>query len=126
MNRITILTEFKNELVQFFDNLISMFPNMGEFVAIRIFLKDQIPITEIMNIFIQYINKDDGIIKRMIKEKNERFFLEHNIFDIFGKSKVNIIKELWITGELDNDEKEMVWKWIKLFVYRSECYVKSA
>ena len=50
MNRVEILTLFKEKLIQFFDALIEQFPNEGDFVMIRVMLP-QIPIEDIMKTF---------------------------------------------------------------------------
>ncbi len=124
MSEIQILTEFKNGLITFFDELIEQFPCEGDLVMIRIFLKDQINITDVINIFTNVINKDDQKLKKMIKERNENFFLENNIFESFSKNKVLHFKKLWRSGALDADDKKVVWKWIDSFVFLSDKYNK--
>jgi hypothetical protein len=124
MSEIQILTEFKNGLITFFDELIEQFPCEGDLVMIRIFLKDQINITDVINIFTNIINKDEQKLKKMIKERNEHFFLENNIFESFSKNKVLHFKKLWRSGALDADDKKVVWKWIDSFVFLSDKYNK--
>lgn len=124
MSEIQILTEFKNGLITFFDELIEQFPYEGDLVMIRIFLKDQINITDVMIIFTNVINKDEQKLKKMIKDRNENFFLENNIFDSFSKNKVLHFKKLWRSGALDSDDKKVVWKWIDSFVFLSDKYNK--
>lgn len=119
-----ILTEFKNGLITFFDELIDVFPSEGDLVMIRIFLKDQIPIEDVINIFNNIINKDDQKFKNMIKERNENFFLESNIFDSISKTKVLHFKKLWRSGILDKEDKQTIWKWVESFVYLGEKYMK--
>ena len=119
-----ILTEFKNGLITFFDELIDVFPSEGDLVMIRIFLKDQIPIEDVINIFNNVINKDDQKFKNMIKERNENFFLESNIFDSISKTKVLHFKKLWRSGVLDKEDKQTIWKWVDSFVYLGEKYMK--
>ena len=62
-----ILLQFKNELITFFDELIDIFPSEGDLVMIRIFLKDQIPIEDVMIIFNNIVNKEEQKFKNMIK-----------------------------------------------------------
>ena len=90
-----------------------------------IFLKDQISIEEVINIFNNIINRDNQKFKKMIKERNERFFLDSNIFDEISKTKVVHFKKLWRSDVLDKDDKEIIWKWIDSFVFLSEKYIKS-
>ncbi len=125
MSETLILQEFKNNLITFFDELIDQFPTEADLVIIRIFLKDQIPIDEVINIFINTINKDGQRFKKMIKDRNENFFLESNIFDSISKTKVVHFKKLWRSNSLDDDDKKIIWKWIDSFVYLGEKYVKS-
>jgi hypothetical protein len=125
MSETLILQEFKNNLITFFDELIDQFPTEADLVIIRIFLKDQIPIEEVINIFINTINKDGQRFKKMIKDRNENFFLESNIFDSISKTKVVHFKKLWRSNSLDDDDKKIIWKWIDSFVYLGEKYIKS-
>jgi hypothetical protein len=125
MSETLILQEFKNNLITFFDELIDQFPTEADLVIIRIFLKDQIPIEEVINIFINTINKDGQRFKKMIKDRNENFFLESNIFDSISKTKVVHFKKLWRSDSLDDDDKKIIWKWIDSFVYLGEKYIKS-
>jgi hypothetical protein len=124
MSEVLILQEFKNNLISFFDELIDLFPTEPDLVIIRIFLKDQIPIEEVINIFNNTINMDNQKFKKMIKDRNELFFLESNIFDSISKTKVVHFKKLWRSDQLDDDNKDVIWKWIDSFVYLGEKYAK--
>lgn len=124
MSEIEILTEFKTGLISFFDELIDVFPTEGDLIMIRIFLKDQISIVDVINIFINSLNKDDQKFKKMIKDRNESFFLETSIFDSISKSKSVHFKKLWRSGRLEDDDKDIIWKWIDSFVYLADKYIK--
>lgn len=120
-----VLQEFKNGLISFFDELIDQFPKEGDLIMIRIFLKDQIPIEEVINTFNNSINKDNNKLRKMIKERNELFFLENNVFDeSVSKNKILHFKKLWRSGRLDDEDKQVVWKWIDSFVYLGDKYLK--
>ena len=88
MSEIEVLTEFKKQLILFFDELISQFPLEGDLVVIRLYFSNQIPMQNVINIFNHKINTNDQELRKMVKERNESFFLEHNIFDNLGKEKV--------------------------------------
>ena len=124
MSETLILQEFKNNLITFFDELIDQFPTEADLVIIRIFLKDQIAIATVINIFNNTINKDGQKFKKMIKDRNENFFLETNIFDSISKTKIVHFKKLWRSNSLDDDDKQIIWKWIDSFVYLGEKYIK--
>lgn len=124
MSENDVLREFKKSIIAFIDELITQFPNEGDLVIARIFLNDQIPIRDVMLIFNQKINQDNGKLRQMIKDRNEAFFLEHDIFDFVGKNKANHFKRLWRSGQLDDDDKHVVWKWIDSFVYLADRFIK--
>jgi len=124
-SNIEILKEFKNSLIAFFDELIDQFPEEGDLIIVRIFLKDQMPIENVMNIFINNLNKDEQKLRKMVKDRNEIFFLENNVFDTVNKNKVLHFKKLWRSGRLDDDDKKVVWKWIDSFIFLSDKYIKE-
>ena len=120
-----IENQFKNALISFLDELISQFPQEGDLVIFRIFLKDRMPITNILNFFVHKIVP----LKQMIVDRNEDFFMNHcNLFDAINpdkKDKLNHFKKLWRSGSLDDDDKRVVWEWFDSFVFLSEKYQKS-
>lgn len=121
MSEIKILMEFKNSLITFIDELISQFPEEGDLVIIRIFLKDQVPIADVMNHIIHMILP----LKQLVVSKDESFFLDNNVlFSALNSGKVNHFKKLWRSGRLDNEDKNVVWKWMTSFIYLAEKYQK--
>lgn len=121
MSEIKILNEFKKSLITFIDELITQFPEEGDLVIIRIFLNDQVPIPDVMNHVIHMILP----LKQLVVSKDEKFFLENNVlFSALNSGKVNHFKKLWRSGRLDNDDKDVVWKWMTSFVFLAEKYQK--
>jgi hypothetical protein len=121
-NTISILKNFKNNLITFLDELINQFPQESDLIIARIFLKDQIPILDIMN----YVCFKLIPLKHLVKNRDEHFFLDNNIlFDNFQKNKVNHFKKLWRSGLLDTEDKEIIFKWFDTFLYLAEKYQKS-
>ena len=127
MSAEDILQEFKNQLVNFFDELINQFPSEGDLVVIRLFLSNQIPIRDVMNHFNYQLNKENKLFKTMIKNRDEQFFLENNLFDLKGsnRDKMSHFKRLWRSGVLDDEDKEVMWRWVDSFVYLSDKYAKA-
>ena len=105
-----IENQFKASLISFLDELISQFPLEGDILMFRIFLKDRIPITHILNFFVHKILP----LKQMIIDRNEDFFLNHcNLFDAIKpnkKDKLNHFKKLWRSESLYDDDQKVVWK----------------
>ena len=124
MSENEVLIEFKTQLVSFFDELISQVPQEGDLVVLRLFVTNQMPIQTIMNIFIQKINTNDQELRKMVKDRNECFFLEHTIFENVCKEKIIRFKKLWRSG-LDMEDKEVIWNWIDAFIYLGDKYTKS-
>lgn len=125
MSEFEVLKEFKKNLISFFDEMIDIFPHEGDLVMLRIFLNDQMPIADVMLKFINSINKDDNKIRKMIKERNELFFLENNIFgDGVSTTKVLHFKKLWRSGVLDEEDKKQMFRWCDSFIYLADKYIK--
>lgn len=116
-----ILTEFKNALIQFLDEMILSFPHEGDLIVSRIFIKDQFPIEIIMNFFVSSLLPH----KEMVVRRDEKFFLENDVMfkGLHNEDKVNHFKRLWTSPHLDSDEKEIIFKWFDLFLGFAEKYV---
>ena len=116
---IQILDKFHKYLVLFFDELIEMFPNEKEFIILRILVKDQIPSTQIMTYFV-YVYNDEEIMLS-IQKRDDQFFLENILFKKFSKSE--IFKNLW-ENNLDQENKDMIWKWVDAFMKMTKSYIE--
>ena len=122
MSKIQILIDFKNSLVNFLDELIEQFPEEGDLVVARIFLNDQVPIEQIMNVVITKLLP----LKDMVKRKDEDFFINNNVlFEQINKDKVNRFKILWRSDRLDNEDRLVIWRWYELFISLAEKYQKA-
>lgn len=122
MSKIQILIDFKNSLVNFLDELIEQFPEEGDLVVARIFLNDQVPIEQIMNVVISKLLP----LKDMVKRKDEDFFINNNVlFEQINKDKVNRFKILWRSDRLDNEDRLVIWRWYELFISLAEKYQKA-
>ena len=120
---LDILREFKNNIVIFLDELIDQFPQETNLIIARLFIKDRIPIEDVINNFIQNVLP----LKEIISIRDEKFFLETNvsIFQGLDKSSVNHFKTLWKSNTLDSDDKDVIWQWIDTFIILSEKYQRS-
>lgn len=125
MSEIEVLSEFKTQLIAFFDELIGQFPQEGDLVIVRLFLANQIPIQDAMNTFNHRINKNNQELRKMVKERNDSFFLEHSLFDNLGKEKISHFKKLWRSGRLDEEDKLVIWNWVDAFIYLGDKYIKA-
>jgi hypothetical protein len=127
MHEIEVLNEFKKQLLLFLDELITQFPLEGDLVVFRLFIANQIPIKDVLDAITLKINKDGGKLRKMAKEKNEYFFLNDNIFELednVDKKKINHFKKLWLSNDLDYEDKNVIWQWMETFIYLSDKYSK--
>ena len=127
-SELEILIQLKTQLVSFIDELIETFPSEPDFVIFRIFINDQIPIVDIM----EYIVNRLCPLQDMVKNRDESFFLNYNIlFDKFdnkkNNEKVNHFKRLWLSKNIDKEDKEILWQWFASFIMLGNKYkeVKS-
>lgn len=123
-NEIQIINQFKNGLISFLDELINQFPMEADLVIFRIFLKDRVPIIDVLNYFVRCMLP----LKDMVKNRDEDFFLNKcNLFESFdnnnnNRNKVNKFKKLWRSPSLDTDDKKVVWEWFDSFIFLAEKY----
>lgn len=123
---IKILTKFKEGLVSFFDELIEQFPTEGDLILARVFINDQTPIKDVMEEFNFRITRNDNQLRKMVKTRNEKFFLDYSVFSELGnegENKANHFKRIWLSERLDDEDKEAIWNWIDLFVGLADRYV---
>lgn len=130
-NTTQVLIQFKNALTTFLDELINQFPEDGDLIMFRIFIKDRIPILDVMNLFIRNLLPK----KKMILDKNEDYFLNYcNLLEMGkenenkskeNKNKVNKFKKIWRSERLDKEDKMVIWKWFESFIYLAEKYQKN-
>ena len=117
--RLDYLKLFKKNLIDFFDEIIEQFPNDPDFIMTRIFIKDKMPIEEVMNGFlINFVPNE-----HLVDEKNDEKIIQ--LISSFGleipENKINKMVKLWKT-ELDEDDREVMWSLLKTFTTISKKY----
>jgi len=120
--KIMLIKEFKTQLVTFLDELIDQFPNEGDLILIRIFIKDQIPMADVLGRY----QRDILPYEHKVKNRDEKFFLEHELLYAktpIGSEKVNHFKELWTKNIIDKNDKDTVWRWMDVFNLIARKYV---
>jgi hypothetical protein len=115
-----LLQVLKTQLLLFFDELIHILPNEQDFIVIRFFIKDQVPISDVMD----YIVKKLVPLESYVLNKDERFFLEHQVLfeDLRDQNtKVSYFKTMWENSQ-DEENKEVIWNWFKYFIQVGKKY----
>ena len=122
--KMEVLQEFKSQLIIFFDELIESFPMEGDLVVARLFIANQVPIVDLMNDFNHHINKNEGRLRKMIKERREDFFLKETLFTRH-KESLDHFKKLWRSTNMDDEDKDIIWKWVDTFIFLGDKYSKA-
>ena len=126
MSTLQILKEFQTQVIAFFDELIAQFPNEGDLVVMRLFISTQLPIEDTINKFIHELAKNNGEKRQAVKDRNESFFLSFEATNASAeKYKLNHFKKLCRSGQLDNEDKRVIWQWMDTFIFLADKYIKS-
>ena len=123
-NKLILMQKFRDQLVTFLDEIIDQFPTECDFVLIRMFIKDQIPVHDILGRFI----RDILPLKEHVEKREETFFLNNTLLYTGGNisdEKINHFQELWQSDKLDTDDRETIWTWMECFIKISDCYFKK-
>ena len=123
-NKLILMQKFRDQLVTFLDEIIDQFPTECDFVLIRMFIKDQIPVHDILGRFI----RDILPLKEHVEKREETFFLNNTLLYTGGNisdEKINHFQELWQSDKLDTDDRETIWTWMECFIKISDCYFKE-
>ena len=117
-NLVKLQYKFKDLLNQFVEQLIELFPLEGDLVVLQVLMAQQSA-----GVIISHIVKKVLPYKDQIKQRDEKFFIESDgIFNDLVKSDVNHFKQLWMSPDMADDDKEAIWQWIDVFVVLSEKY----
>lgn len=117
--KFDLLVKFKNTLVSFIDEIIEQFPRDSDLIICRIYIKDQIPVASLIDLFIKYFLPQ----KQSIVNKDEEFFL-NGTKDFFQdlNIKTNIFQKIWLSDVLDNEDRDIIWEWVNSIVSIVEKY----
>lgn len=122
--KLKLMYEFRTQLINLLDELIEQFPEESDLVIIRIFLKDQIPVYDVLGRYI----RDLLPLKEQIKNKDSDFFLNNCILYTHGQiaeNRVDHFKQLWLSDKLDDNDREIIWKWMSLLTRIADQYYQK-
>jgi hypothetical protein len=127
--KFELQVKFKNNMLKFIDELIELCPDRGEFFMVKVFVRDNVPLPEIIERFADIVLPYTA----QIKEKNQDFFLTTTaLYDSMtgfeymrendnGKMLIESTRKLW-SEKFDEDDKNACWKWLNLFVILAKKY----
>lgn len=110
----------KKQVIQFMTELSSQFPNYQEF-SLGLLALEYLPPEKLAEKCIEILLP----FSNHILNKDETFFLQNELVqsDIM-QSHIHHIKQLWLSNNLDEDDKDVIWTWFKYFIIISEKYSK--
>jgi len=112
-----IIDTLKNETLNLFDDIISLYPNETDILLARLYIYNIEPIT-LMDGYIRSVYPFRGYIEN----KNEEFFIKtDNIFGKISSDKINRFKDI-ITRDMSADNKVAIWKYFEVFIALIEKY----
>jgi hypothetical protein len=113
-------------MLHFLDELIQIFPHEPSFIIIRIFVNDKIPVKDVLGRFMLECLP----VSRAVKERNDKFFIYSDfIFEKYaadvGEEEIQNFRKLWESDILDEENKEVIWKWLDMFMIISKRYYEA-
>lgn len=104
--------KFHEYFVQFIEELSGQFPDEPSLQIAKTVLKDidsQVLLTKYKTFILPHVS--------LIENENEEFFTNSNdwFYKLTSPAKVFSIKELWESNRLDDEDREMIWQWFKVF-----------
>ena len=122
MDSISVLTDMKQNLLDFIADLMIILPEESDLRLFYIFVEHQLPMVDVA----KYIAKNIVPLKKRIKDRDDTYFKENAVlFEKLGEfeSEVNRFKLLWDANP-DEENRTMVWLWLEKFVELGEMYRK--
>ena len=118
-----LLVVLKEHLLQFFEELVQLLPNEKELLVIHFFIKEQVPITDVM----KYIKQTLVPMEPYVQKRDGDYFVKHPV--LFERlqthdTKVNHFKEIWYQQD-DEDNKEAIWLWLTFFIDLAKKYKET-
>lgn len=117
--KLYYMQEFRTHLVRFLDELIEQFPHESNFVIARIFIKDQVPVADVIGRFI----RDILPFRDQAKKRDDQFFIDHPFLYMsskdmnnVGKHNVDHFTQLWLSDCLDENDRQIIWDWVDIFM----------
>lgn len=117
--KLYYMKEFREHLIQFLDELIEQFPQEPNFVLMRIFIKDQVPVHTVIGRFI----RDILPYREQANRRDDQFFKQHpflcmshkEVEDV-GRHNINYFTQLWDSDALDDNDRKIIWEWVDVFM----------
>ena len=113
MNKVELINLFNKNFNEFLDILIDKFPKEQDFILINILLNtNRLSSGDLINNFSNVLIPN----KQLILVKSSEFFINNtsNLFYGLHLTSITSFKPIW--NRLNSEEREMLWRWFKLFL----------
>ena len=117
LNSIELIGIFIKNIEEFLDTLINHFPKEHNFILLKILLNtNRINYDTLLTSFSSTLIPN----KQLILDKNPDFFINgcNLIFKDINQHIIgtDTFKRVWLSPRLTEDEREILWRWFKLFL----------
>ncbi len=119
INKKVLEEKFKENLLEFFSELVVQFPKEADLILMRMIFKEM-SADLLVNRFI----KDILHLKDKVIQRDSTFFLENRLLYVDAKldeSKTNHFKQLW-QSNIDDEDRDTIWEWFDVLITISEEY----
>ena len=119
LNKQVIQEKFKENLIEFFSELVIQFPKEADLIVLRMVL-NELSAELLINRFI----KDILHLKDKVTNRDSTFFLENKLLYLdanLDENKTNHFKKIW-QQDIDDEDRDCIWEWFDLLITISEEY----
>ena len=119
INKKILEEKFKENLLEFFSELVVQFPKEADLILMRMIFKEM-SADLLVNRFI----KDILHLKDKVIQRDSTFFLENRLLYVdanLDESKTNHFKQLW-QSNIDDEDRDTIWEWFDVLITISEEY----
>jgi len=117
INKKILEEKFKENLLEFFSELVVQFPKEADLILMRMIFKEM-SADLLVNRFI----KDILHLKDKVIQRDSTFFLENRLLYVdVDESKTNHFKQLW-QSNIDDEDRDTIWEWFDVLITISEEY----
>ncbi len=113
MNKVELINLFNKNFNEFLDILIDKFPKEQDFIVINILLNtNRLSSSDLIHNFSNVLIPN----KQLILDKSPDFFINKtsNLFYGIQLTSISSFKPIW--NRLHSEERELLWRWFKLFL----------
>lgn len=118
--------KFKSRFIEFVNELVTHFDTDVNLILFRVYVQNKLMDSDLMGKFM----KNCLPFKNIVKKRDESFFDSYDLTnndnyredEDINDNNIKIFKELWESDTLDEEDREIMWKWIESLINFCEKY----